>query len=636
MVTTVAAATKFRGMDFATQLLLEIVLYRKYGNTSSEANHDAKVSNYYSVDRARLNGVLSKIVESISLHVINPGHTLGTLPDELKHLCTHHLSAESFSSICMSIIRAEEDMMLLCDRFQGALLLWILAHFEGSIEVSVANKRLYSRDSMYGERRFIMVVHNLCQTSCHEMPLDPFATVQLSTMLRGKWSNVLPGCCEDSKIFSPACRQPLYTMGLSDDYCRSGVLNREELYQVKIFAQKAILWIVNLDIESASGLGGGIAFERIGSSDQRRKTAVRVGDVIYRWPRILHDTLGKTSGRLMPPAFISPKPTEGFDTLRIYKLDPLPVSVFCECFPALLDLLEGISPRCECRVCRENGSIDECKEGCLREAAIGQLLVFIGHALADSLGIDDTSGLIRPNDYILEVRRLLGQLVKGLVSWDHWFNVAASTALGYSPKGTIGSAYWGHTLMAVQYGSSVVAAKWLDITQRIRLSRSFAVEIAEGQIPKVQGELALIHTMEKAKSGSDHGSTTVFQPSDVPDVWLQKIRNKDESKITIQHAVTGFQAPSFWRLITLISTETAQRIINPGDILMANIYSVSVEPRSVQCQHSNISAPMASLAKKYPAKYWHIWSFDEFAYGLGYGRSPNYFFHKYFGLRTKG
>jgi hypothetical protein len=53
-----------------------------------------------------------------------------------------------------------------------------------------------------------------------------------------------------------------------------------------------------------------------------------------------------------------------------------------------------------------------------------------------------------------------------------WFNVAASTALGYSPRGVLGDGYiseGGKVYVTVQYGSNVVAAKWLDLTKKIRV-----------------------------------------------------------------------------------------------------------------------------------------------------------------------
>ena len=159
MVTTVAVATKYQGIDYAAQLLRELVLHKKYGFVRQA---DVKLSNSFAVDRARLMGVITKIVESIALNVINPDHTLSDVPEELRSLCVHLTSAKVFADVCSIILRTEEDMMLLCTRFQGALLLWMMAHFEGTIEVSVAGKDRYRRSSPYSNRRLVMVVQDTC------------------------------------------------------------------------------------------------------------------------------------------------------------------------------------------------------------------------------------------------------------------------------------------------------------------------------------------------------------------------------------------------------------------------------------------------------------------------------------------
>jgi hypothetical protein len=40
----------------------------------------------------------------------------------------------------------------------------------------------------------------------------------------------------------------------------------------------------------------------------------------------------------------------------------------------------------------------------------------------------------------------------------------------------------GNALVAVQYGSNIVAAKWLDLTQKISADKCFALEMAEGHL----------------------------------------------------------------------------------------------------------------------------------------------------------
>ena len=84
-------------------------------------------------------------------------------------------------------------------------------------------------------------------------------------------------------------------------------------------------------------------------------------------------------------------------------LDVLPVSLFCECFPGLSELLKSISKRCQCRTCRRAGAIDDWKEGCLCAAALDYFFMLIGNAIVDGFGVEDSSGLMSYSDYVHEV-----------------------------------------------------------------------------------------------------------------------------------------------------------------------------------------------------------------------------------------
>ncbi len=78
MVSTVAALTRFHDPEFATDALCSIIL--------DKGGHEKELSLKYSVQRSPIKAVISKIVDSIYLNVVNAGHDLGGLPDELQHL----------------------------------------------------------------------------------------------------------------------------------------------------------------------------------------------------------------------------------------------------------------------------------------------------------------------------------------------------------------------------------------------------------------------------------------------------------------------------------------------------------------------------------------------------------------------
>ena len=119
------------------------------------------------------------------------------------------------------------------------------------------------------------------------------------------------------------------------------------------------------------------------------------------------------------------------------------------------------------------------------------------------------------------------------------------------------------SLVAVQYGSHVVAAKWLDLTRTIRAKKCFDVEIAEGQIPSVQGIIIFLDCMEKTVVASM--SEPTLPSNDTLKQWLQRVSEGDESITTLEHAITGLQGPRTMRLVTLICTESSKRIVDPTD-----------------------------------------------------------------------
>ena len=608
MVTTVAVTSKYQGTDYAANLLLHLVLGNKYG---FEHGSTVKFVNSYSVDRARLKGVIVKIVESISLNVVNPGHTLGDLPEELRSVCVHFIAPNTFARICSIILGTEDDMMLLCDRFPGALLLWFMTHFEGSIEVSVVGKTRYRGSSLYSKRRLVMVVGDTCWRGCQREDRK----IDVLVFLNGKWNHLLTQSDSHREKVSPTCRQPLYTTKSIDKSAQLTILNREELYQTKILAQRAVLWMVDIDL-----VPNGTGFRTVFPSSNPTNVTTTIRNILYRWPSILHDVSGKSSGSLAPLTFVRPAARHALDPT--YGLQSL--SLFCESFPGLSEVLKTISERCECQTCRKDSETDDFadyKEGCLCVTAMNHFSLLLGHAIADGLGVGDASGLLNISDYIQDVQDLLEDLIRGKVLWNSWFNIAASTALGYSPKGVPVSDHRNRSLVAVQYGSQVVAARWLDLTQAVRTRMCFGVEVAEGQIPRTIGQLTFLESMERITGCSDRENGIISPSKDILDEWSQSVSEKDQSSATLEHAVTGLQAPRTMSLATIICTGSSKRIVDPGKTLEAINKSILIEPRKHQCHHPEgiSSKDHLSLAKE--DKKWQICSFDhllvEFNWGDG-------------------
>lgn len=605
MVTTVAAVTRFQQMNFAAKLLCEMILASGHGSPGEEKNFYS-----YSVDRARLMGVLSKVVSSITLNVVNAGHTLGELPTELSSLCVHLVDASTFSMIIMKMLRSSGDILLLCDRFQGDLLLWVLAHFEGSIEVSIAGKKTFQRSSVHSQRCFTMIVKTVCQEgpecrkTCH--------SVELLELLGEKWNRVLDGSDDRTMKVSPSQRQPLYVMQPPEYTRQRDILNREELNQVSILAQRMISWMLEVPLKTNYD-SNTIWFETAFSLEQDQ-VQMHVGDLLYRWPKLLHESFGTSSISRSALVYKAPKSKELAGSDILYDPLTLPLSVLCECFPALSDLVKVIAPRCKCRICRNNGVIDDCKGGCLCHAAMSHLFMLIGNAIADGFGVQDASGVIELDDYVHQVRKVLSDLTEGHVAWDGWFNVAASTALGYSPKGVLGGGYLdeeGNAFVAVQYGSNVVAAKWLDLTQKITANQCFALEMAEGQLSGLQESCVFIQTEVKMRLDDNLEKARPYRSNDSHDVWLRDISECDLSPVKLQHAMIGSLDSYLYRLITVVSSGSSQRIIDPAEALVGVIRSRFVNPIQHNCEHPRDFAWREGADNEDLPEIFYVWSFED-------------------------
>lgn len=122
--------------------------------------------------------------------------------------------------------------------FQGDLLLWVLAHFEGSVEVSVAGKQVFSRAALHGKRRFNMVVKTVCKEG--ENCRKANHRIELSEMLGGNWKLMLNARDDYSMKISTSQRHPLYTTLPEQNNRNRDLPNREETLNVKMLAQRLL------------------------------------------------------------------------------------------------------------------------------------------------------------------------------------------------------------------------------------------------------------------------------------------------------------------------------------------------------------------------------------------------------------
>jgi hypothetical protein len=91
IVTTVSALTQYHDPEYVTDALCSMIL--------DKGGHEKEVSLKYDVQRAPIKAVISKIVDSVYLNVVNAGQTLPRLPEKLQSLHKHLLDDKTFAAI---------------------------------------------------------------------------------------------------------------------------------------------------------------------------------------------------------------------------------------------------------------------------------------------------------------------------------------------------------------------------------------------------------------------------------------------------------------------------------------------------------------------------------------------------------
>jgi hypothetical protein len=616
MVSTVAALTRFHDLEFATETLCSMML--------DNGGHEEGVSLKYNVQRSPIKAVMSKIVESIYLNVVNVGHDLNGLPEELTHLHQHLVDDRTFAGVVMGIQRTEKDVVIRSDRFLADLALWLLLHFHGRIEVSVGNRVLFEKELGSEKRVVRIMIKEECpmdSTSCNTIdgPVNAMVSVgdELLTFLKGT----------DDSDFNPCSfsRQPFYELDALTSgprSSRSKILNRAECNSVLHVAKVMMSWLLNLDIISSPELHG-LTFKLTLENDATSKMKVR--DLLKNHPRLLSLNSGFLTTEY--PTLKRPDESTPDDESEEWNFEgkhSTPASIL-EWFPAAKDLLVEIQPRCSCSACESNIGLDQCKRGCLREAATTRLFVLLAHGISDAFDAQDVSGCSNSEDQVTGVTALLSEILDSeLIRWDTWFQVVASTTAGipwnsFDFGGGDGSSSWA----AIQYGSFVGVAPWLDLLKEPRVNGCFSILTVEGNIQGVPDDA---DQPGLVRCEMDQFSKTSQLP---PENLGADISEDDPSQMQIDHQAssadfglaiqpdtlkaevyTAIFRPdrNLYRLMTTVRAGRNLRIVDPSQAVKGLFYSVIV-----QCEHDpNLQVPDNPALK-----------IDDFDYVLGEWTSPD-------------
>lgn len=581
LVTTVASIVQFQNLNYAVDALSQMILASSFAQQA------------YSIQLKRLKGILQKICESIALHVINPGHGVGAIPPELSALCAHNCNATVFANVVVKISNSKHDILLYCDRFQAMILSWLLAHFHGSIEVSVGGRKRFKTQPGHTSRSLTMLVHSTCEDSTCQ---GRAGKIEVSEKAGDSWTRIMFGTGQDNQSARPnrlrpesgeahsrpLLREPVY----DNNALYFGVLNKEAKFRGKSLAHRMVKWLLGISVEIFPDTPQ-IAFRTmLGSDDDDlsvRSSPARIGELFYRWPRSAHSEFGDEDDK---SPFQRSVLTEPRLELGSAQTEQMSVDQISREFPAVLDYLESFKKKCFCTGCElEDTPIDICPHGCLRRIASDYVFLLIGNSVADGFGVDDVSGMLQIDPYLDQVRKLFSQLLHGIVLWNTWFNLAACTALGYQPhlfyESKSHEAEVGSTLIAAQCGSMVAVAAWTDLTKELKVKGCFELDMAVGSLLGVSDDQAFVEsefTMQLMDMSTQSGTVDeVANPNG--DLATTKL---DESSFSVESAIVS--AGNNYRLLIIASTENYQRIVDPAFAILCLARSTKA-----QCLHASAS-----------------------------------------------
>jgi len=584
LATTVATLLLHHDMRYAASALCGMVLLE-----DKQVGDCTKVESY-AIRKARLLPVIWKTVESIMLNVVNCGHDLGGLPPQLHDICGHTCDARAFATVTMAMSKTSSDLIIRCKKFLVDVFVWVLAHIEGNLELSVAGQIVYRENIADSRRSLLFLVDEDCYCN-QQSPSAPREhnrdAITVSTSIESSLQNILEwsGQLESACGKRPFTRAKLYDLDTPTGYSMGGLLPAEKRGILQA-SQSIVLWVLKQSAHYCS-------IGRSNKSIVPESSGMLIGDLFSRWPRICNESFD--GARV--PATVSPSP----------KTPSFPSEVLFW-FLESRTVLEACISRCLCRSCSSHDTSHPTPFGCLNAMANSEILRLIAHSIADGFGTDDTSGFGFDGRTEDTTSWLLADLLdEYIVPWRKWFELAASVYLGcpiISDAATPG-------IVAAQFGSLVVAAPWIDIRSEVQVRASFGVESAQARLRGVDTDWVVLCT--ESTAGSSFGDLDL-SAAKLP---THDYGEQDDSELSLQSsihpsgsnsAVLGY---NIFMLVTIAKVGKHTRIVDPTSIPGAIV--LSHIPR---CSHTN--SPKSAIVPSPPHR---IWSFEE---AVGFWEDTNF------------
>ncbi|KAL8710896.1 MAG: hypothetical protein Q9225_007212 [Loekoesia sp. 1 TL-2023] len=510
MVSSVAALTEYHAPIRVADVLCSMIL--------DKGGHQEEVSYKYDVQRAPIKAVISKIVESIYINVVNSGHSMGGLPEELKQLHPHLLDATTFAGIVMGIQRSDKDIVI------------------GILQAVAETRIIFEKRLGAVSRTIKLLIKKECpiDETCTEQDASIIASESVGnatfTFLRGYDDTEYQPCSD--------ARQDLYSttnLMSSPHSSRAIGLNKAHENHITAVAKNIVMWLLEVPLNRESralefSFGANI-------KEDAKAEGLTIGYLLANHPGIAQKKTGEFA--MSGPTFrLVDESDESSETSGEALSTPEPTDII-KFFPYAQAMLDDMGVACKCANCAKAlRNLRDSKPGCLRLSALTKLLHLVGHAIADAYGAQNVSGVGDPETQVPLIVKVLSELIYDqVVCWDTWSRLVVSIVTGCDadPSGAVEDAESGNSsYIALQYGNVVAAAPWIDLTKPSKIRGSFGLSFLEGNIAGLPDELGFLEC-----ENSEYVTTIPKSPKARPSTVETRVKMQASENDQIEPFIPG-------------------------------------------------------------------------------------------------
>lgn len=507
----------------------------------------------------RIRPVISKVVSSIHLHTTNMGYNPMPLPEGLAKLSKHHIAAKELALAIEKLkLNEEYDMVMEMEGCVVDLIAWVFHHWGGRLVVAVNSKKVVDEDFGNTTAELMIMITD------SQRPLVQNSEGKRYRIVRRVGSKFPPQVAKGPPIHagpvhlnaenSGSSRSPLYE--IRNPHRTSVDLNSLEKKEAEKQARRIVRSIMNLPVTPETPARKWLGFS------VNPKSQVKYSWWLKRTPGILQKNRGedeKWEPRLLfdPHQRAAPEAVVECES-RLYT-----VGEIASWYPEILAGLQSSHERCSCDSCMVPGSNNEkvmlqrlnnlkMDPGCFLILMYAEIMLHIGHALAEAAGAHDISNLHAQKTAIQlsEITAsFLGQIAeRGSIYWETWFRLAVTAITGL--RMNLASSQHGDThtretlnrgeLVFCVVGGMTVLPKWANsLTIHSELEGSWSVLREEGCIKGLESETALVETDGSIASDSSNWGDPFKLP---PKANVTGGKDSSNSKIKMQCAFFRPQA----------------------------------------------------------------------------------------------